>query len=93
MKLIRWLPSARNDLAGIQEYISRDKPGTARAVVDRLLQSVKAPREASVVGSHRTGIQRSAVPGDLRLQLPRHLPSPGRRGTDPLRAPRGDAVG
>ena len=61
---LRWRLSAVSDLASIQDFIGKDDPEAARAVVDRVLRSVD--RLKAFPKSGRAG----QVPGTRELVVP-----------------------
>lgn len=61
----RLLPRAVRDLEQIEEYVSRDNPGAAASVANRLVQSFHLLARSPDVGrpTARAGVREWSVPG------------------------------
>lgn len=71
MSRIRWTPQASSDLDSIHEYISRDSPASAQALVGRLLAAVDQletyPQSGRVVPEFADSAVREVVRGAYRV--------------------------
>jgi addiction module RelE/StbE family toxin len=47
---LRWSPRARDQVREIFEYIARDRPSAAEAILERFLERVDLPREFPLQG-------------------------------------------
>ena len=71
MNRIHWTPQAADDLAGIHDYIGRDSPSAAQAVVVRLFTAIEMleqfPRSGRVVPEFGRPDLRELVRGQYRI--------------------------